>query len=127
MRPILLLLLTAACSSVSSGASSDAGDTTAARALVTRLETEARSLARAEGCASADQCRMAPVGERPCGGPRTYVPYCAASTDSVALYRKLDELKAAEMRLNQLTHASSTCEFRTPAIPALVGGRCSAP
>jgi hypothetical protein len=118
----ILLLALAACSIGGPGVS--ANDTAAARATLTRLETEARALAKTEGCSAADQCRMAPVGDRPCGGPRTYIAYCAATTDSVALFRKLDEVKAAEQHLNQLTGAASTCEFRMPPVPSLSGGRC---
>jgi len=55
---------------------------------IARLEREARALAHAEGC-TAGACRTAPVGSRPCGGPRTYLVYCAATTDSAALFAKL--------------------------------------
>jgi hypothetical protein len=95
-------------------------------ARVMRLEREARGLASAAGCTTSDQCRTAPVGDRPCGGPRTYIVYCARSTDSVALNRKLAELIAAERELNRKTGAMSTCEFRTPPPVALVSGSCRA-
>jgi hypothetical protein len=91
---------------------------------IARLEREARALANADGCSSADQCRAAPVGERPCGGPRDYVVYCARTTDSAGLYRKLAELRQAEMEHNKKTGAMSTCEFREPPGLALSGGSC---
>src|SRR5688500_12640801 len=47
-----------------------AGESDSSR--VARLEREARAMVNASGCASTDQCRAAPVGERPCGGPRNY-------------------------------------------------------
>jgi hypothetical protein len=87
---------------------------------IQRLEREARALARADGCTSGGECRAAPVGDRACGGPRTYIVYCARTTDSVALYRKLDELGRAEREFNQAQGAMSTCEFRLP--PQLVAG-----
>jgi hypothetical protein len=87
---------------------------------VQRLEREARALARADGCTSGGECRAAPVGDRPCGGPRTYPVYCARTTDSVALYRKLEELAGAERAHNQEQGLASTCEFRMP--PRLVAG-----
>ena len=101
-----------------------ANDTLSSRAKLAQLEADARALARTSGCTSSSQCRTAPVGEKACGGPRTYVAYCAASTDSVTLFRKLDELKAAEKRYNELTGMASTCEFRTPPAVALSGGSC---
>lgn len=96
---------------------------TALPALV-RLEQEARALARTEGCTSAGACRTAPVGWRGCGGPRAYVIYCAATTDTVALFGKLAELEKAERAYNASSGMMSTCEFRTPPGVKLDGQRC---
>ena len=92
---------------------------------IARLEREARALAHTEGCA-AGQCRTAPVGSRPCGGPREYLVYCAATTDSAALFGKLAELARGEEEFNRRNQMMSTCEFRTPPNVRLSGGRCSA-
>ena len=92
---------------------------------IARLEREARALAHAEGCA-AGACRTAPVGSRPCGGPRTYVVYCAATTDSAALFAKLAELARAEEAFNRASGMASTCEFRMPPNVSVQGGRCVA-
>jgi hypothetical protein len=93
---------------------------------IQRLEREARALASADGCQTSAQCRAAPVGDRPCGGPRTYVVYCARMTDSVALFRKLDELARAERQYNREQGLMSTCEFRTPPPVVASGGVCRA-
>ncbi|HEX6748971.1 MAG TPA: hypothetical protein VF092_16860 [Longimicrobium sp.] len=90
-----------------------------------RLEREARALAHADGCA-AGQCRTAPVGSRPCGGPREYIVYCAARTDSAALFAKLAELARAEDAYNRANQLASTCEMRMPPNVTLSGGRCTA-
>ena len=89
-----------------------------------RLEQEARAIARTEGCSGAAACRTAPVGWRGCGGPRSYVVYCAATTDTVALMSKLKELEDAERAYNAATGMASTCEFRMPPGVRLDGGRC---
>lgn len=81
-------------------------------------------MANTTGCASPNQCRTAPVGSRPCGGPRTYLVYCAATTDSAALFKKLDELKAAEIKFNQQAGMAGTCEFRMPPGVSVQGGSC---
>lgn len=104
-----------------SGAPANESDTT----RIARLEREARALARAEGC-TAPQCRTAPVGSRPCGGPREYIVYCATSTDSAALFAKLAELARAEEDYNRRAGLASTCEFRMPPGTAVQGGRCVA-
>jgi hypothetical protein len=91
---------------------------------VRRLEREARALATVEGCGQADQCRTAPLGSRPCGGPRAYLVYCPLKTDSAALFRKLEELARAEEAYNRKAGMVSTCEFRMPPTVDAVGGRC---
>ena len=100
-----------------------AGDTATDPAL-RRLEREAVALARAGGCASADQCRSAPVGNRPCGGPRYYVAYCPLTTDSAALFTKLAELSRAESEYNQKNNLVSTCEMRMPGELTIANGAC---
>lgn len=107
-------------------ASNAAHDTLSSRAKLAQLEADARALARTSGCNSSSQCRTAPVGEKACGGPRTYVAYCAASTDSIALFRKLGELGAAEKMYNKSSGMMSTCEFRLPPTVSVHGGRCRA-
>lgn len=92
---------------------------------IARLEREARALAHAEGC-TAGECRTAPVGHRPCGGPRTYVVYCAAKTDSAALFARLAELARAEDAYNQRNQMASTCEFREPPSTKIENGSCVA-
>lgn len=123
------LLTGASCSNaahVLPAQSTSASDTVGARTAVIQLEKEARVLARADGCNDAVQCRTAPVGARSCGGPRTYIAYCAATTDSAALFRKLNALKVAEMQYNKGAGLMSTCEFRMPPEVAVQGGSCKA-
>ena len=95
-------------------------------ARLARLEREARAVASTTGCTAATACRTAPVGWRACGGPRSYVVYCPASTDTVALLRKLEELKRAEMEYNEREGGMSTCEMRMPPGVTVQGGSCVA-
>jgi len=89
-----------------------------------KLEQEARAIAKQDGCASVSACRTAPVGWRGCGGPRSYVVFCAATTDTVALFRKLKELEDAERAYNASSGMMSTCEFRMPPGVRLEGRSC---
>lgn len=91
---------------------------------IARLEREARALAHTEGCSATEQCRTAPLGHRACGGPRTYLAYCAATTDSAALFRALDALAAAEDEQQRKAGMASTCEFRMPPVVTANAGRC---
>jgi hypothetical protein len=93
---------------------------------IRRLEQEAMALAKTDGCTIADQCRMAPIGSRACGGPRYYLPYCRLTTDSAALFAKLEEIKRAEEEYNRRNQIGSTCEYRLPPAVELAGGACRA-
>ena len=95
-----------------------------ARPALAKLEQEARAIAKRDGCATTSACRTAPVGWRGCGGPRTYVVYCAATTDSVALFRKLKALEDAERDYNAKSGMMSTCELRMPPGVRLEGRSC---
>lgn len=126
---VVATVLAAACAtpaqrgSDSASAEKAAGDDTA---RIARLEREARALASTTGCDAASSCRTAPVGVRGCGGPRDYLVYCAATTDSAALLRKLDELARVEAAHNEREGVVSTCEMRLPPALAVSGGRCVA-
>ena len=102
------------------------GDQKADWAQIVALENQAKALLKTEGCSSAAQCRSAPVGSRACGGPRYYLVYCAQTTDSAALFRRLDAVAAAEREYNTRYKLMSTCEFRMPPTVALSGGSCQA-
>ena len=95
-------------------------------AAIEKLEAEAKAIAKTAGCSTAGECRAAPVGSRACGGPRYYIPYCAKTTDSVALYGKLDEVARAEQAYNKKHNVMSTCEFRMPPTVGVVAGSCAA-
>jgi hypothetical protein len=105
--------------------SPDAGEAQEDTSLVARLIHEVQDLTHDEGC-TAGACRTAPIGSRPCGGPRAYIVYCPATTDSVALFAKLAELARAEAAFNRASGMASTCDVRLPPNVAVQGGRCVA-
>jgi hypothetical protein len=127
-------MVLAACSQQTAGAPSGpdgdkivlTGDQKADWAQIVALENEAKALVKTDGCSSAGECRTAPVGSRACGGPRYYLVYCSRTTDSAALFRKLDAVAAAEREFNSRYQIVSTCEFRLPPKVALTGGSCQA-
>jgi hypothetical protein len=98
----------------------------AQEARIRDLEQQARALAKTDGCDQAGQCATAPVGAKACGGPRTYLVYCRATTDEATLLRALDELKRAEEEYNRVTGGVSDCMLVTPPAVRLEGGACTA-
>ncbi len=131
-----VMLILAACTQGTPGAPSKptgdngkivfTGDQKTDWAQIVALEDQANALVKTEGCTSPSECRTAPVGSRACGGPRYYLVYCSRTTDSAALYRKLDAVSAAEREYNTHYKLVSTCEFRLPPKVALSGGSCQA-
>ncbi|HMH25805.1 MAG TPA: hypothetical protein VK542_04370 [Gemmatimonadaceae bacterium] len=102
------------------------GDQKTDWAQIVALEDQAKALVKTDGCSSAAECRTAAVGSRACGGPRYYLVYCSRTTDSAALFHKLDAVAAAEREYNAKYQLASTCEFRLPPKVALSGASCQA-
>lgn len=102
------------------------GDREWDRSIIDQMERDARRLAIADGCSDFNDCRAAPIGAKACGGPRDYIVYCAATTDTAALFRKLAELARAEREYNEKYGIMSTCELRTEPNVALAGQTCRA-
>jgi hypothetical protein len=103
------------------------GDTETDADLLDRVvsqEAKVRSLIHAEGCASVDQCRSAPMGAKGCGGPREYVVYCSVTTNEPALLAAIDAETQAERAYNGKTGAVSDCLFVMPPVLELAGGVC---
>jgi hypothetical protein len=133
IRVLTLTLLLAGCSSANQSPSDPStghivftGNAKSDWDQIVALENEAKALVKTDGCSSSDQCRTAPVGSRACGGPRYYLVYCSRTTDSAALFRKLEAVAAAEQEYNKHYQIVSTCEFRMPPKVALVGRACQA-
>ena len=102
------------------------GNRQADEATLQRLETEARDLARTEGCSSVEQCRSAPAGVRACGGPRYYLPYCPVTTDLATLERKLGQLATFERAFNEKYGIGSICVVAPLPQLELSNGACRA-
>jgi hypothetical protein len=129
-----MVLVLAACSPQTAGAPAGpdtdkivlTGDQKADWAQIIAIENQAKALVDPSGCSSAFDCRTAAVGSRACGGPRYYLIYCARTTDSVALFRKLNAVAAAEREFNSRYQLVSTCEFRVAPKLGLSGTSCQA-
>lgn len=95
-----------------------------ARTTVQELESQARSLAVADGCSEASQCTSAAVGAMACGGPRDYLVYCSATTDEESLLKTLTRLQQNEEQYNQQCGGASICVFVSEPEVELVNGVC---
>jgi hypothetical protein len=136
IRLLAMVTVLVACSQGASGGAPSGpdgdkivltGDQKADWAQIVAIENEAMALAKTDGCSSPGECRTAPVGSKACGGPRYYLVYCPRTTDSTALFRKLDAVAVAERAYNTRYKIVSTCEYRLPPQVVLNGGSCQAP
>jgi len=64
------------------------------------------------------------LGVRPCGGPRAYLAYSLAQTDSAELAALLAIYERLDRERNETQGLMSTCEMMVPPTLALEGGRC---
>ena len=128
-QTLVAALLIAACARSEDPPALDqppAQNVAVSEARVRELEQQARALAKADGCDRADQCAAAPLGAKACGGPRTYLVYCKATTDEAALLRTLDELKRTEEEYNRTAGIVSDCALAMPPEVRLEGRSCTA-
>ena len=96
------------------------------RQAIEKLEANARSIVKPDGCTTSSDCRAAPIGARGCGGPRDFIVYCMKITDSVELARRIATVDSAEKAFNTKYNVMSTCELRLPPVVVLSGGSCVA-
>lgn len=75
-------------------------------------------------CQEASQCRAAAYGNKPCGGPRSYLVYSVVTTDSARLAAALDRFNAWDAARNRELGTVSNCRFEAPPRLACSAGRC---
>lgn len=93
---------------------------------IQRLKAQVRTIANLGGCAGSGECRLAPLGTKPCGGPWSYIAYCPRTTDTASLRKALDEVQRKEHAFNEAYHPISDCMMAVQPQPGHVGGRCVA-
>lgn len=75
-------------------------------------------------CTGPGQCRTMPFGDKPCGGPWTYLVYSTATTDSAALHVLVGEYNRLDGLMNVKYGRDSDCMFVLPPNVGCVDGRC---
>ncbi len=78
-------------------------------------EQKARIVAytKSTPCGRGDECRVAGVGAKPCGGPWDYVVY-SSLLDTVRLFRMLNEYHQQEEAFNRKWGIVSDCAIAVP-------------
>jgi hypothetical protein len=77
-------------------------------------------------CTSSSVCRTLPLGVKACGGPRQYLVYSLAVTDSARLAADAARYNEAEARKNREEGLVSDCMMLLEPKVSCVSGRCVA-
>ena len=75
-------------------------------------------------CDSVEECRYIAFGDKPCGGPWSYLVYSISRTDSVQLKTLVDEHRRLNKEWNAKTGALSDCGLARSPVLARRDGRC---
>ncbi len=95
-------------------------------ARIAELDNQIRSMVGIARADSYDQCRLAAVGKRACGGPEYYIAYSTKETDEKALQQLVDEYTQLRIEHIQATQEMSTCEVIPEPQLSLENGICRA-
>ncbi|RTE87492.1 MULTISPECIES: hypothetical protein [Gammaproteobacteria] len=71
------------------------------------------------------QCKVLPVGQRPCGGPARYLAYSTITSDQATLEMLAQRYNALSAELNEQEGLMSTCEVMPEPTVQLVNGQCT--
>jgi hypothetical protein len=104
------------------GVVSERADTLSSNAL---RESIAQQVGTAT-CSSPAVCRTLPMGSKPCGGPRQYLVYSLAVTDSARLAADAARYNQAEAQRNREKSLVSDCSMLIQPQVSCVSRRCVA-
>ena len=77
-------------------------------------------------CQGDGDCRLVPVGSKPCGGPRAYAVFSTTVSDSLRVQAWAESLRIEERNRNLREGRNSDCALVTPPTPRCRAGRCVA-
>ncbi len=76
-------------------------------------------------CENPSQCRVLPIGSRPCGGPAKYIAYSILNTDVKRLKVLAQQHRVTQRQINRIKKLVSTCEMVLQPPVACVNKHCS--
>lgn len=104
---IILILFSTACSR-SKNVKEDS--------TLTELNRTISLLSKDKSCDDINQCKSIAYGDKPCGGPYSYLIYSSKNTDSVKLLEKVKLYNKLERETNIKNNAVSNCMMILPPI-----------
>lgn len=72
------------------------------------------------------QCRVAPLGHKPCGGPQSYLVYSVKNLDEATLLQKIEQYSQLSQARQEAAGLVSDCAIVPEPAVALKDGVCVA-
>lgn len=95
-------------------------------ARIAALDNQIRTMVGIPRADSVEQCKLAEVGKRACGGPEYYMAYSTQVTDEQAMQKLITEYTQLRVEHIQVTQEMSTCEVIPRPQLTLENGICRA-
>ncbi|MDN7124584.1 hypothetical protein [Pseudidiomarina terrestris] len=96
------------------------------QAQMAGLDQQIRSMIGMAYADNLEQCRLAEVGHRPCGGPQYYIAYSTTTVDEAVLQKLIAEHRQLQINYQQRHDVVGTCEVIPRPQLTMQGGRCIA-
>jgi len=90
------------------------------------LQTNIENLIADKSCNGAGDCASMAFGDKPCGGPRSYLIYAPSNVDVAQLTTLVEEYNMLDEEINILTQALSDCAIVGPPILGCTDDVCAA-
>ncbi len=95
-------------------------------ARIAALDNQIRTMVGIPRADSLEQCKLAEVGKRACGGPEYYIAYSTQVTDEQAMQKLITEYTQLRVEHIQATQEMSTCEVIPRPQLTIENGICRA-
>ncbi len=89
------------------------------------MGAEIYGLIEDKSCNDVSDCRSIGFGDKPCGGPWSYLIYSIVNVDTVDLLAKVQSYNDYERELNLKWGAYSDCSFAVPPVLGVVHNACT--
>jgi len=78
-----------------------------------KLFNELKQFSESIPCEDEKKWRLAPIGQKPCGGPARYIAY-SSTMDTLAFMKKVDQYTSESIKYNQKWKPASNCAVVNP-------------
>ncbi|WP_337843223.1 hypothetical protein [Rheinheimera sp.] len=89
-----------------------------------QLQLRLDKLTEDKSCSYDNQCKVIPVGARPCGGPEAYLLYSSAQTDEKMLQYTAERYQQLKRKQNDKLGLVSTCQMLMAPAASCQQSRC---